>query len=105
MTPRTILLGDRARPMPDLVLLDRKLPGIDGFEVLRRIGADTCAGILPVVMLTSSIEERDVLASYRLGANSYIRKPIDFDELLSVLEQLVRYWLALNQPPPPEMQP
>jgi two-component system, response regulator len=97
--------GDQVRPMPDLVLLDLKLPGIDGFEVLRRIRADPRAGILPVLMLTSSIEERDVLAGYRLGANSYIRKPIDFDEFLSVLEQLVRYWLALNQPPPLEMQP
>jgi two-component system response regulator len=97
--------GDRARSMPDLVLLDLKLPGIDGFEVLRRVRADARAGLLPVVVLTSSIEERDVVACYRLGANSYIRKPINFDEFVQVLGQLVRYWLALNQPPPPEMQP
>lgn len=95
----------RARPLPDLILLDLNLPGIDGFEVLRRIRADACAGLLPVVVLTSSVEERDLRTSYRLGANSYIRKPIDFDEFLPVLEQIVRYWLALNQPPPAEVQP
>ena len=85
--------------MPDLVLLDLKLPGLDGFEVLRRMRAGGRAVMVPVVILTSSIEETDVQASYSLGANSYIRKPTDFDQFVPVLAELVHYWLVLNQAP------
>lgn len=92
-------------PLPDLVLLDLKLPGVDGFEVLRRMRSHAVAAVLPVIVFTSSVEEHDVLTSYQLGANSYIRKPTDFDEFLAVLEQLVRYWFGLNQSANAEVQP
>lgn len=85
-------------PLVDLVLLDIKLPGINGFEVLRRIRSDERTRHLPVVVLTSSIEESDVLRTYQLGANSYVRKPTDFDDFVPLLRELTHYWLRVNQP-------
>ena len=91
--------------MPDLVLLDLKLPKVDGLEVLRRLRADQGTRSLPVVILTSSTEEQDVLKGYGLGANSYIRKPVDFDEFTEAARQLGVYWLVLNQGPPKQRGP
>ncbi|HXQ30068.1 MAG TPA: response regulator [Gemmatimonadales bacterium] len=85
---------------PHLVLLDLKLPKVDGLEVLRRLRADDRTKLLPVVVLTSSTEERDLVASYELGVNSYVRKPVDFTEFLEAARQLGMYWLMLNQTPP-----
>jgi len=87
--------------LPALVLLDLKLPRIDGLEVLRRLRADPRTRLVPVVILTSSDEDEDRLQSYSLGANSYVRKPVDFDEFVRAAGQLGLYWLLLNSPPPP----
>ena len=87
-------------PLPQLVLLDLKLPKIDGLEVLRRIRGDERTQILPVVVLTTSTEDRDRLEGYRLGANSYVRKPVDFIQFAEAVGQLGLYWLVLNEPPP-----
>jgi two-component system response regulator len=89
------------RALPEVVLLDLKLPKVDGLEVLRRIRQDDRTRLLPVVVLTSSNEERDMVESYRLGANSYVRKPVEFSEFLDASRQLGLYWLVLNRPPPP----
>jgi CheY-like chemotaxis protein len=86
--------------MPTVVLLDLKLPKIDGLEVLRRLRADERTKFLPVVVLTSSKEEQDMLNSYKLAANSYVRKPIDFVQFTEAVHQLELYWLLLNEPPP-----
>ena len=86
--------------LPQLVLLDLKLPKVDGLEVLRRLRADARTALLPVVILTSSDEEQDLLSGYRLGANSYVRKPVDFSKFTDVVRQLGEYWLSLNHPPP-----
>jgi len=83
--------------MPQVVLLDLKLPRIDGLEVLRRIRADERTRLLPVVVLTSSKEEQDLVESYRIGANSYVRKPVNFDEFMEAARQLGMYWLLLNE--------
>jgi two-component system response regulator len=88
------------RPVPEVVLLDLKLPKIDGLEVLRRIRASERTRMLPVVVLTSSAEEQDLVQSYSLGANSYVRKPVSFTEFMEASRQLGMYWLVLNQPPP-----
>jgi len=84
---------------PQVVLLDLNLPKLDGLEVLRRIRANPVKRFLPVVMLTSSKEQRDVLRGYQIGCNSYVRKPINFDEFLEATHQLCDYWLRLNQFP------
>ena len=86
--------------MPAVVLLDLKLPRIDGMEVLRRLRADERTRFLPVVVLTSSNEDQDVVNSYQLGANSYIRKPVDFIQFIDAARQLGMYWLLLNEAPP-----
>lgn len=90
-----------ASETPALVLLDIKLPKVDGFEVLREIRANELTALLPVVMLTSSREEQDLLQSYRLHCNSYICKPVDFTQFVRAVEQLELYWLVTNEPPPP----
>jgi len=90
-----------ANVTPQLILLDLKLPRMEGLEVLRRLRGDERTRLLPVVMLTSSDEEPDILDSYKLGANSYIRKPVDFTQFTEAVQQLGLYWLVLNQGPPP----
>lgn len=86
--------------LPEVILLDLKIPKIDGLEVLKRIRADNRTSVLPVVILTSSKEEHDRLKGYKLGANSYIRKPVDFVQFTEAVKQLKLYWLVLNEPPP-----
>jgi two-component system, response regulator len=92
--------GRNLEIMPTVILLDLKLPKVDGFEVLRRIRADERTRRLPVVILTSSKEEQDIMNGYKLGANSYVRKPVDFVEFSAAVKQLGLYWLILNEPPP-----
>lgn len=85
--------------VPRVVLLDLKLPKVDGLEVLRRLKSDERTRMIPVVVLTSSREERDIVESYRLGVNSYIVKPVDFEKFVDSMRTLGMYWLLLNQPP------
>jgi two-component system response regulator len=86
--------------LPHVVLLDLKLPKVDGLEVLREIRAHPRTRLLPVVILTSSVEEKDVVAGYSLGANSYVRKPVDFTQFATAIQQLGLYWLVMNVAPP-----
>ncbi len=92
--------GRDSRDAPTVVLLDLKLPRIDGLEVLRRLRADERTRSLPVVILTSSKEEQDLMQGYGLGANSYIRKPVDFTQFTEAVRQVGLYWLSLNEQPP-----
>ena len=92
--------GRDTAEQPQVVLLDLKLPRLDGLEVLQRLRADARTRWLPVVILTTSSEDSDILSSYQLGANSYIRKPVDFEQFIEAARQLGLYWLVLNVPPP-----
>jgi two-component system response regulator len=97
-------VGREAIP-PQLVLLDLKLPKIGGLDVLRTIKADPCTKSIPVVILASSREERDLIAGYQLGANSYIQKPIDFTQFQKSVRAIGHYWLVVNNPSPPDLKP
>ena len=87
--------------LPAVVLIDLNLPRLDGLEVLRRMRADYRTKLIPVTIFTSSIDEQDLINGYSLGANSYVRKPTDFAKFAKIVEALVNYWIALNEPPPP----
>jgi len=105
-----ILFGANAKvpaatELPAVVLLDLKLPKVNGMEVLQRIRADERTRLLPVVILTSSDEERDIIDGYSLGANSYVRKPVDFVEFTKAAQQLGLYWLLMNRAPPVPRRP
>jgi two-component system, response regulator len=90
--------------VPKVILLDLKLPKVSGLEVLRRIKSDERTRLIPVVVLTSSSEERDIVESYRLGVNSYIVKPVDFEQFIESARVLGLYWVLLNHPPVPEQR-
>jgi CheY-like chemotaxis protein len=93
--------GRDARDLPQVMLLDLKLPKVDGLQVLQAVRADERTQFLPVVILTSSDEQRDLVESYRLGVNSYVRKPVDFGNFAEAVDHLGLYWLVLNQTPRP----
>jgi two-component system response regulator len=92
--------GRDPKVMPEVILLDMKLPKIDGLGVLRRLRADERTRRLPVVILTSSKEEKDVTSCYNLGANSFVRKPVNYDQFIDAARHLGLYWLVMNEPPP-----
>jgi two-component system response regulator len=93
-------LFDLSKPLPALVLLDLKLPKVDGLEVLRRVRADPRTRLVPVVILTSSKEQEDLMRGYSLGANAYVRKPVDFTQFADAAKTLGLFWLLLNESPP-----
>jgi two-component system response regulator len=95
-------IGRDLKKMPVVVMLDLKLPKIDGMEVLRKIRQNELTKLIPVVILTSSMEEKDVVNGYSLGANSYIRKPVEFNQFVEAMRYLGLYWLLWNEPPPQE---
>ncbi len=92
--------GRDPQDLPRIVLLDLKLPKLNGFEVLEKLRADQRTRLLPVIILTSSKEQRDIVHGHDLGANSYVRKPVDFEQFVEAIRQLSRYWLVLNEKPP-----
>lgn len=96
------LTGSKMSELPALVLLDLKLPKVDGLQVLRKIRENERTSRLAVVILTTSTEEQDIAQSYDLGANSYIRKPVDFQQFVEAVQQLGLYWLVMNEPAPPK---
>ncbi len=93
------LFSAQVNTMPKIVLLDIKMPKVDGIEVLRRIKSDPQRKVIPVVVLTSSKEERDIIESYKLGVNAYIVKPVEFDKFVKAVSEIGFFWLLLNQPP------
>lgn len=93
------LFSERFTPMPKVILLDLKMPKVDGIEVLRRLKSDEKKRMIPVVVLTSSKEERDIVESYKLGVNAYIVKPVDFDKFVKAISEIGFFWLLLNQLP------
>jgi two-component system response regulator len=93
------LFKSKLTGIPKVILLDLKMPKVDGIEVLRRLKSDEQKKIIPVVVLTSSKEERDIVESYRLGVNAYIVKPVDFDKFVKAISEIGFFWLLLNQPP------
>ncbi|MFZ4727054.1 MAG: response regulator [Pseudanabaena sp.] len=95
-----LLMVLNANPLPSVVLLDLKLPKVDGLEVLRQIRANAQTHLLPVVVLTSSSEERDIIDSYNLGANSYVRKPVEIEKFTEAVRQLGLYWAVINETDP-----
>lgn len=92
-------LFSRESPVPKLILLDLKMPKIDGIEILKKLKADPEKKVIPIVVLTSSKEEKDIVESYRLGVNAYIVKPVDFEKFVSAIMEIGFFWLVLNQPP------
>ena len=97
--------ADRTSEQPAVVLLDLKMPKVDGIEVLRQIKGDALLKLIPVVVLTSSREEQDVISSYQLGVNAYIVKPVQFHSFVEAVKQLGAFWALLNEPPPSCLQP
>jgi two-component system, response regulator len=93
------IFSENLTTIPKIILLDLKMPKVDGIEVLRRIKSDEHKKIIPVVVLTSSKEERDIVESYKLGVNAYIVKPVDFDKFVKAIAEIGFFWLLLNQPP------
>lgn len=93
------LFSSKSDTMPKIILLDIKMPKVDGIEVLRKIKSDPYRKIIPVVVLTSSKEERDIIESYKLGVNAYIVKPVEFDKFVKAVSEIGFFWLILNQPP------
>ena len=92
--------SDRVNEIPAVILLDLKLPKVDGLEVLQKIKSDERLKMIPVVMLTSSHEEKDMMRSYRLGVNAYVVKPVDFHEFVNAIKELGAFWAVINEPPP-----
>lgn len=92
-----VFSGRDADILPQIIILDLKLPKIDGLEVLRRIRADERTKLIPIIILTTSSEQKDIISSYNLGANSYVQKPVDFEEFIEATRQLGLYWLVLNK--------
>ncbi|MBL0740223.1 response regulator [Chryseolinea lacunae] len=93
------LFNEEASNIPKIILLDLKMPKVDGIEVLRKIKSDPVRKVIPVVVLTSSKEERDIVESYKLGVNAYVVKPVEFDKFMEAVAQLGLFWLLLNEPP------
>ena len=92
--------SDRVNEIPAVILLDLKLPKVDGLEVLQKIKSDERLKMIPVVMLTSSHEEKDMMRSYKLGVNAYVVKPVDFHEFINAVKELGVFWAVINEPPP-----